>query len=119
MTEQLSPHFARREFACRCGCGAADVSPELVTVLELVREHFAAPVVVVSGRRCATHNSKVGGARNSQHLAGTAADIKVNGMVPADVATWLEANYPQRYGIGRYATFTHIDVRPSPARWRG
>ena len=119
MTERLSPHFTRREFTCRCGCGLADVSPELITVLEHVREQFGVPVIVTSGHRCPTHNSKVGGARNSQHLNGTAADIKVTGVAPADVAAWLEENYPNRYGVGRYVTFTHIDVRPQPARWRG
>lgn len=119
MNEKLSPHFSRREFTCRCGCGASDVSPELIVVLEHVRKHFDVPVVITSGQRCPTHNRKVGGASQSQHLYGTAADIRLAGVAPADVATWLEANYPGRYGIGRYNNFTHIDVRPGPARWRG
>lgn len=119
MSEKLSPHFSRREFACRCGCGASDVNPELLVVLEAVRAKFSKPVTVVSGLRCAARNARVGGARNSQHMAGTAADIRVAGVPPSDVATWLEQTYTGRFGIGRYASFTHIDVRPVAARWRG
>ncbi|NTY87783.1 serine/threonine protein kinase [Serratia fonticola] len=117
--KQLSPHFTRQEFACRCGCGAADVAPELIEVLEAARVHFGVPIIVVSGRRCKTHNSKVGGALVSQHLYGTAADIKMSTVPPADVAAYFEKTYSGRYGVGRYATFTHIDVRKTAARWRG
>lgn len=119
MTEKLSEHFTRQEFACRCGCGAADVEPELITVLEAARAHFGVPIIVVSGRRCKSHNNKVGGAITSQHLYGTAADIKISRVSPADVAAYFEATYPGRYGVGRYASFTHIDVRKAAARWRG
>lgn len=116
---RLSEHFTQREFACRCGCGAEDVEPELIEVLEAARAHFGVPIIVVSGRRCPIHNNKVGGARTSQHLSGTAADIKMSTVSPADVATYFEATYPGRYGVGRYTTFTHIDVRKTAARWRG
>ncbi|EFB70384.1 hypothetical protein PROVRUST_08483, partial [Providencia rustigianii DSM 4541] len=40
------------------------------------------PVYVVSGRRCAKHNKAVGGAEHSQHLLGTAGDIKVKDVTP-------------------------------------
>ena len=116
--KKLSEHFSSNEFACRCGCGACEVSPELVTVLEDARAHFNAPLTIVSGRRCIAHNAKVGGAKSSQHLLGTAADIQVKGVQPAVVAGYLEGKDPGRYGVGRYTTFTHIDVRPGPSRWK-
>ena len=117
----LSKHFKKREFACKCGCGLGtndgDVNPKLVEVLEDVREHFGKPVVISSGLRCAFHNSRVGGAAKSQHLLGTAADIRIAGVDPKDVYNYLNQNYSDRYGVGRYATFTHIDVRANRARW--
>lgn len=114
---RLSEHFNSTEFACKDGCGASDVNTELVTVLEDVRAHFNQPVYVVSGRRCTKHNNAVGGAKHSQHLLGTAGDIKVKNVAPKVVADYLESKYPNKYGIGRYKTFTHIDIRKNKARW--
>lgn len=118
----LSPHFCRDEFACHCGCGADTVDAELVTVLEDLRDWATTqselPAVIVScGIRCAPHNAAVGGAPHSQHLLGKAADVRVVGVGPRKVAEYLEARYPHTYGIGRYSTFTHIDVRSGKARW--
>ena len=115
----LSEHFSRSEFACRCGCGFDSISPELITVLEDVRMHFGAPVKINSGCRCEKHNAKVGGVPNSQHVQGIAADIVVIGINTNRVADYLERKYPDRYGVGRYSSFTHIDVRQAKARWRG
>lgn len=116
----LSKHFSLGEFACHCGCGMADIEPALVTILERLREHYGAPVRVVSGNRCHRHNAAVGGAQASQHLYGRAADIQVQGQVPAAVYALLDTWFPERYGLGRYAGWVHVDVRPGPAvRWRG
>lgn len=84
-----------------------------------VRSHFGAPVTLDCACRCPVHNKAVGGAEKSQHMQGIAADIKVNGQTPAAVADYLEHKYPHGYGIGRYSSFTHIDVRTGPARWNG
>jgi uncharacterized protein YcbK (DUF882 family) len=61
----------------------------------------------------------VGGAAYSQHLYGTAADIKVNGIKPKDVAAYAEKLLPNTGGIGIYSTFVHIDVREKKSRWNG
>lgn len=119
----ISEHFNRREFACKCGCGFDDVDPELVEVVEDVRNYFMQPVVINSACRCEKHNAAAGGAKGSKHKLGIAGDIKVigaNGLPPVQprrVADYLEKKYPDKYGIGRYKTFTHVDVRPTPARW--
>lgn len=114
---KLSPHFSRWEFACRCGCGFDTVDAELLEALETVRQFYGLPVVITSGCRCAAHNAAVGGSLGSQHLYGRAADIVVQGMTPQGVANFLEQNFPGRYGIGRYKTFTHLDTRGTAARW--
>ena len=114
----VSAHFSRWEFACRCGCGFDRVDPRLVSILENVRRHFTAPVTINSGCRCEAYNKKAGGVQNSQHVQGIAADIVVEGVKPALVASYLESQHPD-CGIGRYNTFTHIDVRGYAARWKG
>lgn len=117
-------YFKRNEFRCKCGkCGGFPVEPseELVLILEKIRKYFGKPVIVNSGIRCAAHNASpaVGGANNSQHLKGTAADVVVRGIDPERVAKYAETLLPKSGGIGRYKTFTHIDVRLTKARWNG
>lgn len=117
--KRVSEHFLEAEFTCNhCGkLAPGGIPKELVEVLEDIRAHFARPVVIYSAYRCPEHNRRVGGAVASQHLVGTAADIKVVGVSPPDVRSYLYAKYPQRYGIGSYKTFTHVDVRAGYARW--
>ena len=115
-------YFERREFACKCGkCGGYPVEPswDLLEVLDEIRGHFGVPVRVNSGVRCATHNKNVGGATKSQHLYGTAADIKVDGVSPTKVAEYAETLLPNTGGIGVYSTFVHVDVRKTKSRWNG
>ena len=110
-------HFNRSEFACKCGCGFDVVDFELAEVLDLLRDHFDAPVYVHSGCRCKIHNAAIGGKPNSQHQLGKAADIVVAHISPEIVSQYLLSRYKDRYGIGRYVRFTHIDVRTKRARW--
>lgn len=116
---QVSAHFKIREFAQKDGrCDKVLIDSELVEVLEDVRTHFNKPVIITSGYRTPEYNAKVGGAKNSQHTKGTAADIQVK-EVPADkVQKYLKHKYKNKYGIGSYWTYTHIDTRKEKARWK-
>lgn len=87
---QLSENFDSEELDCKC-CGLNLTKPALVLILQAIRDHFDAPVRVVSGTRCAKHNRKVGGAKNSQHLLGTAADIQIDGVNPGEVARFAKS----------------------------
>lgn len=113
----LSKNFSRKEFACHCGCGFDDISLELIAVLQQLRDYYGKPVKINSACRCEKHNAKVGGAKHSKHKEGIAADVVVSGVLPKDVHKYLIEKYEGRYGIGRYNTFTHIDVRDGCARW--
>ena len=114
-----SKYFSRSEFACKCGCGFDTVDAELLTVLDVVRENFAAPVYITSACRCYIYNHRVAGAPGSQHTKGRAADIYIKTVSPEIIQSFLEGRYPDRFGIGHYKTFTHIDTRTGPpARWK-
>lgn len=115
----LSKNFRVKEFACKDGSDPVFISAELVELLQKIRDHFERPVTITSGFRTAKHNKAEKGATYSQHLYGTAADIKVSGVKPADVAAYAETLLPNSGGIGRYKTFTHVDVRPTKSRWNG
>ena len=109
--------FTREEFECRCGCGFNAIDSDLLQKLNLLREHFNAPVYISSGNRCPSHNHRVGGEPNSFHKRGRAVDIKVKGVKPRDIASYLEKIYPTSCGIGRYSSFTHLDNRLIKVRW--
>lgn len=116
----LSKHFNRSEFDCKCNkCTPIAVDYELVNILEDIREHFGVPVKVTSSYRCESHNKAVGGAKNSKHKLGIAADIQLKGIDPMDVYSYLNSVYPNSYGFGLYNTFVHVDARSSKARWNG
>lgn len=117
----VAKYFRRDEFACKCGkCGGfpAEPSPALLRVLDQIREHFGSPCHVNSGVRCKDHNAAVGGANNSQHLYGTAADIRVDGVAPLTLYKYAETLLPDSGGIGLYSWGIHVDVRKQKARWR-
>lgn len=115
----LSQHFDRSEFACKCGCGKDAVDYALIVILEQVRAHFHAPIKVNSGNRCKAYNQQIGGSKKSQHTRSKAADIVINGVSPSTVYSWLDLNWPDSLGLGKYNTFTHVDVRDTKARWEG
>ena len=112
-------YFKPEEFQCKCGCKTNGIDHELVEILEKVREHFGRPVTVTSGVRCPSHNARVGGVSNSQHVYKTAADFVVSGVAPRTVANYLETLLPNTGGIGVYSGWVHVDVRKIKARWNG
>ena len=116
---KLSANFKVKEFACKDGSDKILISDELVDVLQKIRTHFGKAVTINSAYRTTSHNKKVGGASNSQLLYGTAADIKVSGVAPKLVADYAETLLPNTGGIGRYSSFTHVDVREKKSRWNG
>ena len=85
-------------------------APELLEILETIRNYFDAPVIINSGYRTPSWNAKVGGTPNSYHCKGMAADIVVKGHSSKEVAKYADSIMEQG-GVIRYTNFTHIDVR--------
>ena len=81
----------------------------------------AQPLILLSGFRTARTNAALeGAARNSRHLEGQAADIRMPGVPLAELAA-AAANVSWRYselGIGTYPGFVHLDIGPRRG-WRG
>ena len=107
---RVAPNFLLREFACKDGSHQVVLHRELLERLQALRDMLGRPVIINSGYRNPAHNAAVGGSPNSYHLRGMAADIRVSGMSPAQLAaTARRAGFR---GIITYATFVHVDVRP-------
>lgn len=95
-----------------------DAIAKLAYYLEDVRSQFGQPsVTITSGYRPPTVNAAVGGASNSQHLYGAAADIVVSGIRPHEVYKQLDKKHGSKGGLGNGSSFTHIDLRGYRARW--
>lgn len=56
----------------------------IINVLDPLREKWGAPIIVTSGYRCPALNRVIGGAVNSQHTRGEAADIRTVSDSPED-----------------------------------
>lgn len=119
----LSPNFKVKEFACKDGSDAVNIDDALVTALERVRAHFGKAVNINSGYRSQAYNAQIGGATNSQHIQGTAADFRITGVNPREIARYLEVTFPgggqglYDYGPSDKPGFNHLDVRAGKARW--
>jgi zinc D-Ala-D-Ala carboxypeptidase len=104
----MGKYFKEDEFKCSC-CGKVFVNPSLIPTLDKIRKSYGKPMVVTSGYRCPEHNKEVGGATNSEHLIGMAADVHCNNN--RDRFALIKAcldNGVTRLGIG--PTFIHIGI---------
>lgn len=96
-------------------------------VFELIRGRCGnKPIQVLSAYRSPSHNKRVGGATNSQHLHGRALDLRPPAFMNLNDFYKIikeSAKYTALRGIGRYpaSNFIHIDVRPSESliEWIG
>ena len=122
---KLTAHFSKDEFDCTDGSEMPfEVLNNIIEVannLEVLRAHFGAPITINSAYRSPVYNRSVGGAVNSQHLGGKAADVVIDGVTPDEVADaidfLIEVGLMKEGGLGRYDTFTHYDIRGTKARW--
>ena len=117
-----SAHFKLSEFKCKDGTAVpAKYYANCQKLMNLLEEIRAAcgnrAITVNSGYRTPTYNEKVDGAKQSQHLYAAAADIKVSGMSASEVYKLCDRLVGSRGGVGKYSTFTHVDVRGHKARW--
>ncbi len=118
---KLSEHFNVSEFVCKCdSCDEILVDQRLVDLLERVREHIGAALVVTSGYRCANYQAelKLRGYETaigpSEHEFGRAADIMSEGKTGAQLAEAAEKAGFEAIGIG--SVFIHVDLRTGKRR---
>ena len=122
---KLTCNFSMSEFECNCGCKMPeDVKSNIIELaenLQILRDFLNTPIKITNAFRCESKNNSVNGVKNSQHLVGKAADLQVFQLSPNKVADavseLMEKNLFKMGGLGRYNSFTHVDIRGSKARW--
>lgn len=122
----LTENFSINEFHCKDGTPVpselfANIK-ELAENLQVIRDFIGIPILILSAYRSPKHNKKVGGAKNSQHLQGKAADLKTK-LKPKDlyniISDLIDKGLVKQGGLGLYDTFVHYDIRGVKARWQG
>ena len=124
---KLTPNFSLHEFKCRDGTDVPEEFMENVQLLaenlQVIRDEIGIPIKVISGYRSPKYNTKIDGARRSQHMVAKAADIIIPGMTPGMVGEviilLIKEGKMKSGGVGIYTAFTHYDIRGRNARWRG
>jgi zinc D-Ala-D-Ala carboxypeptidase len=122
-----SKHFTRAELDCKCGCKTPrKIQRRLARLarrLEKLRKILGRSLGILSAYRCKRRNDEVGGAKDSMHLYGLAADLKVpRGKQGVYVNAATKVHQFRRGGIGVYPHGgVHVDMRGiigrARARW--
>lgn len=119
----MTENFKQSEFVCKCG-KCKDIPKHLKdniwylsNELEKIRTALGKPIIINSGIRCVSHNKKIGGVKNSQHILGKAVDIRVKNMKAKDLYNFIKKlnsmklvyiGYMQLY---EKEGFVHYDIR--------
>jgi len=101
-------------FKCRRSGLEHDIDTRLITILSHVYDHFGGKrIELLSGYRFQRRTT-------SNHFHGTAADIRIAGVNPRKIRSYVESLDAGGMGVGWYPRvgFVHVDVRPLPSyRW--
>ena len=122
---RLSKNFTKREFNSKDGAKMPEEVfaniKELAANLQSLRDFLREPIRISSAYRSPEHNKASGGVKNSQHVLGKAADIKVKDIETKDLYLIIESlildGKMKDGGLGLYDTFVHYDIRGAKARW--
>jgi len=102
-------HFSTYEFDCpSLPNSGINMDKSFLRMLDQARSIAGIPFTISSGFRSKEHNEKIGGVKNSSHLVGKAADIKVrNGEERYVILNALIKAGFKRIGVAK--GFIHCD----------
>lgn len=80
----ISAHLKSDEFKCNCDqCLTTIIHPDWLQAWSRLRLKANSPIRILSGYRCQNHNTNIGGAEQSRHITGQAADFNLNDLLTA------------------------------------
>lgn len=112
-------YFELEEFACQ-GTGKVEMDEAFLRKLDELRHICGFPFIITSGFRTKEHNDRIGGAPNSQHLFGRAADIQAYGANAYKIIAEAKALGFTGIGIQQKGSFNsrfiHLDTKQGAFR---
>lgn len=123
--EKITPNFTVREVTQgdrRRIPTSENIKKNIVILareLEIVRKAWGNPLTITSWYRPPAVNRAIGGAVNSQHLTGSAVDLRPSNGDIFKFQSWLDNGLWQNRALGYGAKkgFVHIDMRLGRIRW--
>lgn len=97
----------------------ADLSVPMANALTNTGLQLGIDITVQSGQRDERYNAKQGGAKDSAHITGDAADISMKGMSEAQRVQLVQTL--RQNGVSRFITYSnhpdmlHVDIRKGPS----
>lgn len=110
----LTASFDAAEFRCPCNapeCDGGKMDSVFMNALQNVRDMCGFPFHINSGFRCAAHNKAIGGAPDSMHLLGRAADIGITDSMLRFHVMQMALRSMAIRGVGVAKTYLHLDDR--------
>jgi hypothetical protein len=107
---------ARRRLDNRPGPAELANLRRVAALLEQIRALVGGPLTVSSGYRSPAVNAAVGGARNSAHLQGLAADITAPGIAPKALAALVRDSDIQFDQLIYEGTWVHVGLSAGALR---
>ncbi len=109
--------IVKSKFKCKC-CGINKIDYHVIELCKLIEYTVGFPLNVNSGYRCRKHNTAIGGAKNSQHLKGFAADLSGKDLSKLKEVCKNLWDHKEIGGYGIYRTFVHVDMGKHRT-WKG
>ena len=123
----MTPHFLKRELACKCGCGRLP-QQSFMDKVENLRMRAGFPMPVSSAMRCPEYNAKKSSTGGwGPHTTGRAIDILVSGSRAFELMRLAMTSGFTGVGVNQKGPhdqrFIHLDdlpdaeKQPRPAPW--
>jgi len=116
--EKASKNFTVKELACNDGSINLKIIDKCREKLQHLRSESGCVFILNSAYRSLEYNRSIGSSDKSQHVVGTAFDIRWTDTLKRkfrnmdNFKDWLVENGVK--GIGLYDTFVHVDWRENP-----
>ncbi|MBN2879574.1 MAG: leucine-rich repeat protein [Clostridia bacterium] len=116
------PTQLEKELMCPCygqfcsGLPAQGIDPELLRLIEKIREEAGVPVYIITGYRCEDYNRNINADGESEHVLGRAADLWSPDLTAEQLYTICDS-LNLGGGVGQYPSHVHIDTRGAYIRW--
>lgn len=114
---KISRDFYLSEYHCKgknCCGHLVKLDPELIFLVQKLRDTIRCALTVNSAYRCRIHNKEEGGKEHSYHLEGMAADITCGKINAPDLAKFAKHIGFKTILVYKKHNFIHVDVREKP-----